>query len=144
MAKQKAKGKKRKIKRRGRAAAAAGGGVMTAALGNVLGNMVGQLMADGVGAFTSKKATETGVDDVAAQLLKVLSERGPQSIADLIDATKAGLTPVLKALHNVRDFRLVDFIGEGDLVQLTAAGNRTVTVIQKDDIRKDAAKLLQG
>src|SRR5690349_10558465 len=97
--KHKAKGKKN------RGGDSSGNGVALAAVGNVVGNMLGQLLADGVGAFTAKKATATGADDVAAQLLKTLSERGAQSIPDLIEATGAGLTPVLHALQTVRDFR---------------------------------------
>ena len=137
-----AKRKKKKSKgKRGRG----GGGVVTmAALGNVVGNMLGQLLADGIGTITAKKATATGADDVAAQLLKCLSERGPQSIPDLIEATNVGLTPVLEALQCVKEFRLVDFVGEGEMVQLTTAGSHAVTVVQKHNIRREAARMLEG
>jgi len=137
--------RKRKKKDRGKnGSGGAGGGIALAAVGNVIGNMLGQLMADGVGAITAKQAKATGADDTAAQLLKVLAERGPQSIPDLIEATGAGLTPVLHALQTVRDFRLVEFATEGDLVTLTATGNKTVTVVQKESIRRQASRMLEG
>src|SRR5215204_4867886 len=99
MAKRKHKSKRKDGGKNG----AAGNGVALAAVGHVVGNMLGQLLADGIGTITAKKATATGADDVAAQLLKTLSERGPQSIPDLIEVTGAGLTPVLHALQTIRD-----------------------------------------
>ena len=139
---------KKKSKRRGKGGGgnngSAGAGIALAAVGNVVGNMLGQLLADGLGSVAAKKATAAGADDVAAQILKCLAERGPQSIPDLIESTQAGLTPVLHALQTIKDFRLVDFVGEGDLVQLTASGSRTVTVVQKHDIKEQAARMLEG
>jgi predicted transcriptional regulator len=104
--------------------------------------MLGQLLADGIGHFTEKRATATGADDTAAKLLKCLCARGPQSIPELIEATGEGLTPVLQALQTVRDFRLVEFVDAGDLVTLTPMGSKTVTVVQKEGIREQAARLL--
>ena len=140
---------KRKGKKNKKKSGKGGGGILTSAavvagLGNVLGNMLGQLLADGVEAMSSKRSEGARPDDVAAKLLKVLAERGPQSIPDLLEATHAGLTPVLQALQSTRDFRLVDFVGEGEMVQLTPTGKKAVTVVQKDDIRQQAAKLLEA
>jgi hypothetical protein len=133
---------KGKSKRKSKSGAGVGaGGVALAALGNALGNILGQLLADGVGA-ASGKTTATGADDVAAQLLTILAERGPLSIPELVEATGAGLTPVLESLQTIRDFRLVEFIGEGELVTLTTTGNKTVTVVQKENIRRQAARML--
>ena len=137
--------RKKKKKRKGGGVGLAGG-AMAGAVGNVLGNMLGQLLADGVeqlGARGGKGDSETR-DDVAARALKALSERGPQSIAQLLEATGSGLTPLLEALRAVKDFRLVDFVGEGELVQLTQSGRNAVTVVQKGDIREQAQRLLDG
>jgi predicted transcriptional regulator len=83
--------------------------------------------------------------DVAARLLTHLSELGPQTIPDLLAATRVPLTTLLHALKDARDFQLVEMVGEHNLVQLTGAGNRTATVVRGNDIREQAeTKLLHG
>jgi hypothetical protein len=123
--------------------------------GEVVGNVIGALLAEGLQNYMSgprekdKKPPGGSADpddDLASRLLKVLAERGPLSIPDLMSATGVALSPLLAALHTVRDFRLVEFVGEADdgdcVVQLTRNGSRTVTVIQKDGMRREAARLL--
>ena len=138
--------KKRRKKQSGNGGGGGGAGMVAGAVGNVLGNMLGQLLADGLETWGSQAGSGNGQDrqddDTAARVLKVLSERGPQSIAQLLEATNVGLTPLLGALRNVQEFRLIEFVGEGELVQLTQSGHRTVTVVQKDDIRREAARKL--
>src|SRR5690349_14933834 len=67
-------------------------------LRETLGNFAGQLMADnapkcvgGDNGGGDGKAGETC--DVAADVMRVLSESGPKSIADLLAETRAGLPP---------------------------------------------------
>ena len=115
--------------------------------GEFFGNFLGQLAASGVEHF-AKRAQEKPGDhrerDVSAKLLRVLCEQGPKSIPDLIESTGAGLSDLLHSLQSVRDFRLVEFVGEGEMVQLTRAGSQTVTVLQKDGMRREAARLLEA
>ena len=82
--------------------------------------------------------------DLAADVLRLLAEQGPKPVSELVELTGAGLSPLLEALHTVRDFRLVEFVEEGTVAQLTDSGNRTVTVFRKDDIREQAQRLLSA
>ena len=80
--------------------------------------------------------------DVAARVLRVLAERGPLTIPDLLTHAEARLVDLLHALQDVREFRLVEFVGDENRVQLTAVGDRTATVLSKQDIRREAEMLL--
>lgn len=84
-----------------------------------------------------------GVKDVAAAIVTALCDRGPQSIPDLLGQTRAKLVQVLRALRDLREFRLVEFAADDDRVQLTATGSHTATVLSKERIREDAAALLE-
>ncbi len=117
-------------------------------LSETLGNFAGQLMADGTEQMA--KGTPGGVDadgateaqDVAADVLRVVAESGPKSIADLIAETGTGLTPMLQALQTTREFRLIEIVGDDDLVQLTPAGSRTASVLRRAEIEADGMKQL--
>ena len=129
-----------------------GGGVFGEDLvREILGNFVGNLMSDGLGAAVASRLGGDGAGalpppprDLAADVLRLLAEQGPKSVPDLVELTGSGLSPLLGALHTVRDFRLVEFLEEGSVVQLTDGGNRTVTVLRKDDIREQAQRLLSA
>ena len=119
----------------------------------ILGNFVGNLMSDGLVAaaaarFGSSNGNGDGQQasspprDLAADVLRVLAEQGPTPVSELVELTGAGLSPLLEALRTVRDFRLVEFVDEGAVTQLTDAGSRTVTVLRKGDIREQAHRLL--
>ena len=127
--------------------------------GEVVGNVIGALLASGVqnylggvgGVGVGRQHNGNGrgpgpAEDVAARLLEALAERGPMSIADLVAATGAGLSPVLGALQTAREFRLVELVGEAEgddcVVQLTRNGSKTVGVIQKGGVRREAARRL--
>src|SRR5688572_8917818 len=90
----------------------------------------------------AQEAAET--TELTALLLTTLAEQGPKSIAELLGAVNGAATlgEVLHALKDVRDFRLIELIGEDDLVQLTPAGRRTSDVVLKGHIRHEATKLL--
>ena len=125
-------------------------------LRETLGNFLGNLMADSVQAAAGKYAQGAGGNgrgtalpppppaaDVAAILLQALAEHGPKSIPELMELTGMGLSPMLAALRSVQKFRLVEFVEEGGVVQLTASGNQTVTVIRKDEPSTSAVGLLE-
>lgn len=77
-----------------------------------------------------------GDDDPASRLLTVLAEGGPKGIPQLLGETNLGLSRLLHALHILRDFRLVNFVGEPgeEVVEVTRSGSGTVTVLRKNDI----------
>jgi hypothetical protein len=147
--------RRKKNKKQG---AGGGGGVFGEDLvREILGNFVGNLMSDGLVAaaaakFGSRNGTGNGdrqqadssPRDLAAEVLRVLAEQGPKPVSELVELTGAGLSPLLEALGTARDFRLVEFVEEGSVAQLTDAGNRTVTVLRKDDIREQAQRLLSA
>src|SRR5687768_9681421 len=77
----------------------------SALVGGVFGNMLGQLLADGLEKYAEKARVKSGAasrDDTAARLLRVLAEHGPKSVPELLAASGAGLTAVLHALQTVR------------------------------------------
>ena len=150
-----AKRNKRRKKNKNQGGGGGGGVFGEDLVREILGNFVGNLMSDGLVAaaaakFGSGNSNGDGQQaappprDLAADVLRVLAEQGPKPVSELVDLTGAGLSPVLEALRTVRDFRLVEFVEEGSLAQLTDAGNRTVTVLRKDDIRGQAQRLLSA
>ena len=146
----------KKSKRRKKNRKQGGGGVFSEDLvREILGNFVGNLMSDGLGAVAAARLAGGGngaaplpplppPPDIAADVLRVLAEQGPKPVSELVELTGAGLSPLLEALGKVRDFRLVEFVEEGTVAQLTDAGSRTVTVLRKDDIRDQAHRLLSA
>ena len=83
-------------------------------------------------------------EDVANRLLAALADGGPKGIPQLLTETNLGLSKVLHALHTLRDFRLVNFVGEPgeETVEVTRSGSQAVTALRKNDIQAQAAKLL--
>jgi hypothetical protein len=154
--------KKQKKKRRGRTGSRVGtGNVLNAKLvRETLGNFLGGVMAAGLAGAAAQYGggaargngrrglppppPPAGETDVAAVLLQALAEHGPKSIPELIELTGVGLSPTLQALRSVQKFRLVEFVEDGGVVQLTATGNQTVTVIRKDEAPAESSRLLEG
>jgi hypothetical protein len=83
-------------------------------------------------------------EDVASRLLTVLADGGPKGIPELLAETNVGLSKLLHALHMLRDVRLVNFVGEPgeETLEVTRSGAQAVTVLRKNDIQAQAAKLL--
>ena len=112
-----------------------------------IGNFAGQLMADGAEKCVAPGGTgvkgEQEECDVAADVLRVLCESGPKSIAELLTESGTGLTPLLNALRTAREFRLIEVTGaEDDVVQLTASGTRTASMLRREQIEVDGMKQL--
>jgi hypothetical protein len=144
-----AKGKrKRRGESKGDGGYAGGAEFWAQLLRETLGNFAGQLMADGTEQMAKGRAAERAEDDdgqqdVAADVLRALSESGAKSIADLLAETGAGLTDLLGAVRMAREFRLVEVVGEDDLVvQLTPTGRRTASVLRREQIEQDGMKQL--
>jgi hypothetical protein len=116
----------------------------------IVGNFAGQVMAH----KSTKRSKSSGEKqdhhrkrrDVAGDVLRILAESGPRSIAQLITETGDELLPLLRALRVMREFHLVDGPGSEDegLLQLTHAGRRTATALRRDQIECDGRKMLQG
>lgn len=81
--------------------------------------------------------------DSATLVLRSLCNNGPLTIAELVNDTKLALSDLLDTLITVREFELISFVGEDARVQITAAGSKTVTAAAKNDIREEAAKMLE-
>ena len=150
------KNKKLKKKDRGKRGGAVGGGALLGSFaGGVAGGVLERLIAKEIEGFIQplrqklapEKSGENGhpeEEDVATRLLTVLADGGSKGIPQLLAETNLGLSKLLGALHTLRDFRLVNFVGEpGDeTVEVTRSGSRAVTVLRKNHIQEQAAKLL--
>jgi len=129
-------------------------GVLSGALSGVASHVLVRVISDVITHSLddhlkkgSKKKGKEGVEaapqvDAATCLLRSLAERGPLTVADLLEHTHVGLTAALRAIRDLREFRLVEFVGDDNRVQLTDPGSRTATVLSKADIRQSAALLL--
>jgi hypothetical protein len=131
-----AKRKKRKAKKGRAAAKDVVGGV---ALANLLSDTAGKLLRDlAVHAIRDMidavrrrddGATKKEKRDVAADVLRVLADRGPMPLADVVSVVDAGLTPVLQALHVMSELRLATIEPDAQTLRLTASGARTADVV---------------
>src|SRR4051812_6493867 len=136
MAKQK-KGGKGKKKRGGNGLASTA--AVASFTGGLLGKVIEKLLADLAEDFVLPSHHKEkhgdrhdghghkhghGDDDVAALLLTALADGGPKPVAQLLAETKAGLTPMLEALRTLREFRLINVIGESgeECVEATRSG----------------------
>ena len=142
MAKKKSKAKK---KQKGWSTSSV---VASGLAGKVLGNVLSRAVNDVADTYLNKRSKKKGAEgdakpDVATRLLKALAERGPLSIPDLLERTAAPLVKMLRSLQDLREFRLVEFVGDDDRVQLTPVGSRTATVLGKASIRRSAAAILE-
>ena len=124
-----------------------GGAFLAQLLRETLGNFAGQLMADGAEQMAKGSNPSGGAgdeqQDVAADVLCALAESGPKSIAELVTATNAGLTPLLVALRQTREFGLIEFVGDEQGVQLTPSGTRTAAALRREQINSDGMKMLE-
>jgi hypothetical protein len=66
-------------------------------------------------------------------------------VPQLLAETRLGLSDVLRALHSLRDFRLINFVGEPgeETVEVTRSGAQAATAIRANGIRSEAAHLLE-
>jgi hypothetical protein len=156
MAKSKKKGGKAKKKHGVRVGGLASTAAVGSFAGGVLGKIIERLLADLAEDFVlphhhkSKHKdghdAKHGHDDVAALLLTQLADGGPKPVAQLLAETKAGLTPMLEALRTLREFRLINVVGEDgeECVQATRSGAQTATVLRQSEIRHEAKKLLEA
>jgi hypothetical protein len=118
----------------------------------IVGNFAGQVMAHKT-TKPSKSKGDKGSEtddaprkrrDVAGELVRVLSESGPRSVAQLVADTGVGLSPLLRALRDSRDFRLVELVDDDDVVQLTPCGSRVASAMRRDGIETEGRKLLES
>ena len=120
--------------------------------GGVLGKVVERILADTIQDFVApgkhkhaKKEHANGHEDVAGKLLAAVAEGGAKSVPQLLAETQLKLSDVLHALQSLRDFRLINFVGEPgeETVEVTRSGANAATAIRSNDIRKEAAHLLE-
>jgi len=112
-----------------------------------IGNFAGQIMADKAEQCVVPSSSGKGEDadgcDVAADVLRVLGDSAPKSIAELLQESNAKLTPLLAALRTLRDFRLIEMSGDDeDAVRLTVSGTRTASALRREQIEHDGRKQL--
>ena len=120
----------------------------------IVGNFAGQIMAHKTTKPSKSKGEkhEEGRDkdrhrerrDVAGDVVRILAESGPRSVAQLVADTGAGLSPLLRALRDARDFRLVEMVGDDDTVQLTPSGSRVASALRREGIESEGRKLLES
>ena len=116
----------------------------------IVGNFAGQVMAHKTTKSSrSKDSDEKGSHprkhrDVAGEVVRILAESGPRSVAQLVAETRIGLSPLLRALRESREFRLVELVGDDDIVQLTPSGNRVASALRREEIEADGRKLLES
>ena len=144
MAKKKNKAKKKRKQKGWSTPSLVAAGLAGEVLGNVLSQAVNQAADKYLNKGSKKKGAEGDAKpDVATRLLKALAERGPLPIPELLERTSAPLAKMLHALQDLREFRLVEFVGDDDRVQLTPVGGRTATVLGKAAIRRNVAAVLE-
>jgi hypothetical protein len=154
MAKKKNKGAKKDRKdRKKHRRAVAGNALLGTFAGGVVGKVAERLIVNEIESLIQplrhkghkEKAHANGQeDDVAGRLLTVLADGGSKPVAQLLVETQLGLSKLLHALQTLRDFRLVNFVGEPgeETVEVTRSGSHTVTALRKNHIHEEAAKLL--
>lgn len=153
MAKKQKKAKKVRKDRKKQRRAVAGNALLGTFAGGVVGKIAERLIVHEIEALIhpirAKRAKEKVAgnsedDDVAGRLLTVLSDGGSKAIPQLLTESHVALSKLLHALQTLRDFRLINFVGEpGDeTVEVTRSGSQTVTALRKTHIQTEAAKLL--
>jgi hypothetical protein len=121
----------------------------------LIGDFAGEVMAHKTTKSSSSKSKKDKGDererdhrhkqqDVAGEVVRVLSESGPQSVAQLLAQTNVGLSPLLRALRDSRDFRLVEMVGDDDTVQLTPSGSRVASTLRREGIESEGRKRLES
>ncbi len=152
MAKKKKKSKDDRKDRKKQRRAVAGNALLGTFAGGVVGKVFERLIVHEIEGFIQPlragrgkdKAAKNGDEDVADRLLTVLADGGAKGIPQLVIETNLGLSKLLHALHTLRDFRLINFVGEPgeETVEVTRSGAQTVTSLRKNHIHDEAAKLL--
>ena len=112
--------------------AAAGGAVLADLVNNVAGQAIGQLIADGV----QRKAPSLfgGPDkgpDTAAQVLMILDEQGPRSVAELLELTNAPVQTLLDAIAAARRAKLIERVDKSGTVRVTEPGCQVAATVRR-------------
>ena len=154
MAKKKTKAKRVSKERKKQRRAVAGNALLGTFAGGVVGKVIERFIVNEIEGFVhplrakygKKKPAANGEEDVADRLLTVLADGGAKGIPQLVIETNLGLSKLLHALHTLRDFRLINFVGEPgeETVEVTRSGAHTVTSLRKNHIHGEAARLLQN
>ena len=120
----------------------------TAIATEIIGNALGQVLADGLEKYFGKgsgkkKKTQEEVEatDVAAAVVSLLGERGPAPIPDVLKCAPGGLTRILRALRDLQQFHLIEYDAEARRVGLTPAGAEAATALKRSDNYSSAATL---
>lgn len=153
MAKKKKKSKRDRKDKKKQRRAVAGNALLGTFAGGVVGKVAERLIVNQIETlirpFRAKggkdKALPNGQeDDVAGRLLTVLADGGCKAVPQLLTETNLGITKLLHALQTLRDFRLINFVGEpGDeTVEVTRSGSQAVTALRRHHIQTEAANLL--
>ena len=72
-----------------------------------------------------------------------LTQRGPTPLPELLRAVQFDLTATLRALHDLREFRLIEMTDDELIVRLTDRGRTLAISVAKDSMRADATRLLE-
>ena len=135
-------------KKKGRWAKDARGVALPLMAGEIIGNALSQVLADGMGYIGKrrgkKKGKWLGNGDPAEAVVRTLATSGAQSVPDMVRATGFRLTSTLRALHELQEFGLVKVAGEDKTITLTAAGTRTATAMEGNALRKETGKIVES
>ena len=113
--------------------AVAGGAILADLVNNVAGQAIGQLIADGV----QRKAPSLfgGPDkgpDTAAQILMILDEQGPRSVAELLELTNAPVQTLLDAVAAARRAKLIERVDKSGMVRVTEPGCQVAATVRRE------------
>ena len=122
-------------KKKNRAATRVG---VTAVAGEVVGNVAGQLLADGAEKLLARFKADGRKDaprsaDAGLLLLLALESRRPRRVADLLAGVgrRAGVSAAMEAMRSARELGLVRLQGKaGARVRLTRLGGETDEVLR--------------
>ena len=151
MAKKKKKSKQDRKDRKKQSRMVGGNALLGTFAGGVVGKVVERLIVNEIEGFLrplrkagKAEAGKNGEDDIAGRLLAVLADGGCKDIPHLLAETRVGLSKLLHALQTLRDFRLVNFVGEPgeEVIEVTRSGAHTATSLRKNHIHDEAARLL--
>src|SRR5687767_6687458 len=131
-------GKKSRKRRRNRDGDGGGdGGAWAHVTGEVVGNVLGQLLADGTEYALDRFGSGRGApphQDLGFRILVVLHEPGgqPVALAELAVRAGAGLLEVVAAVQALRRVRLVKFADGRRSVVLTEVGRAALVILARD------------
>ena len=137
-----------KKKNRWGKALTAGGGPAGVIAGEIIGNALGQVLADGVEFLGKKKGKGKrrwlARADGAEMILKTLRFHGRQDIPDLVRLTGLTLGAVLRALGDAQAFGLVKFSAADSMVDLTDPGTRTAVALESHAQGEEEGKVVES